>query len=121
MTATDSLLALEPEHVTASRASGSADSNKWWGATKAVLWRLFRSDADFVIGDVTEIARPHARKTDYVGTLKDGKTRGFWALVLGTPFRGRVLPFHFLEQSRQMMECALDSVHTNARVNFESG
>src|SRR5437016_11134425 len=40
MTATDSLLALEPEHVTASRASGSADSNKWWGATKAVLWRL---------------------------------------------------------------------------------
>lgn len=66
---------------------------------KAMLWRLFQSDADFVVGDVTEIARPHARKTDYVGTLKDGKTRGFWTLVLGTPFRGRVLPFHCISYS----------------------
>jgi DDE family transposase len=66
---------------------------------KAVLWRLFQSEAAFVIGDVTEIPRPHARKTTYVGTLKDGKTRGFWTLVLGTPFRGRALPFHFITYS----------------------
>ncbi len=31
---------------------------------KALRWRLFQSEADFVMGDVTEIARPHARKTD---------------------------------------------------------
>jgi len=66
---------------------------------KAVLWRLFQSDAAFVIGDVTEIARPQARKTAYVGTLKDGKTRGFWTLLLATPFQGRALPFHFITYS----------------------
>ena len=66
---------------------------------KAVLWRLFQADAAFVIGDVTEIARPQARKTAYVGTLKDGKTRGFWTLLLATPFAGRALPFHFITYS----------------------
>jgi DDE family transposase len=66
---------------------------------KAALWRLFQADAAFVIGDVTEIARPQARKTAYVGTLKDGKTRGFWTLLLATPFQGRALPFHFITYS----------------------
>ncbi len=57
-----------------------------------VLWRLFQEEAEFVIGDPTEIERPHAWKTEYVGTLKDGKTKGFWALVLATPYRGRAIP-----------------------------
>jgi len=43
---------------------------------RTALWRLFQEDAEFVIGDPTEIERPHAWKTEYVGKLKDGKTRG---------------------------------------------
>ena len=58
-----------------------------------VLWRLFPETAPFVIADITEIKRPQARKTEYVGTLKDGKTRGFWLLVLAAPLRGRAIPF----------------------------
>lgn len=69
--------------------------------SKLVLWRLFQRRARFVIGDVTEIARPQARNTPYVGRLKDGETRGFWLLVLSTPFRGRAVPFHFITYSSQ--------------------
>ena len=43
--------------------------------------------------------RPQAKKTAYVGKLKDGKTRGFWLFLLGMPYRGRVLPFHFITYS----------------------
>ena len=63
------------------------------------LLRLFQVDAPFVLGDPTEIPRPQARKTEYVGRLKDGKTRGFWLLSLATPFRGRAIPFHFITYS----------------------
>jgi hypothetical protein len=63
------------------------------------LWRLYQDDAPFIIGDPTEIARPQAKKTAYVGRLKDGKTRGFWLLLLGTPYRGRTIPFHFITYS----------------------
>ena len=66
---------------------------------KATLWRLFQADAPFVIGDPTEMPRPQARKTSYVGTLKDGKTRGFWLLLLATPYRGRALPGGFVTYS----------------------
>jgi hypothetical protein len=66
---------------------------------KAALLRLFRLDAPFVLADPTEIPRPQARKTAYVGRLKDGKTRGFWLMLLATPFRGRALPFHFITYS----------------------
>jgi ABC-type nitrate/sulfonate/bicarbonate transport system permease component len=40
VTATDSLLALEPETVSAPRPPGSDSGNKWWSVTKAVLGRL---------------------------------------------------------------------------------
>jgi hypothetical protein len=66
---------------------------------KAALLRLFQADAPFVIGDPTEMPRPQARKTSYVGTLKDGKTRGFWLLLLATPYRGRALPCGFVTYS----------------------
>ena len=66
---------------------------------KALLLRLFQADAPFVIGDPTEMPRPQARKTSYVGTLKDGKTRGFWLLLLATPFRGRAIPCGFVTYS----------------------
>lgn len=66
---------------------------------KALLLRLFQADAPFVIGDPTEMPRPQARKTNYVGKLKDGKTRGFWLLLLATPFRGRAIPCGFVTYS----------------------
>jgi len=59
---------------------------------RPVLWRLLPDEAPFVIGDVTEIPRPQAYKTAYVGTLKDGRTKGFWVLTLATPYRGRAIP-----------------------------
>jgi len=66
---------------------------------KTTLLRLFQTDAPFVLGDPTEIPRPQARHTPYVGTLTDGETKGFWLLTLATPFRGRALPFHFVTYS----------------------
>ena len=53
-----------------------------------VLLRLFREDAPFVIGDPTEMPRPQAKKTEYVGTLSDGETKGYWLLLLATPYHG---------------------------------
>ena len=66
---------------------------------KALLLRLLPADAPYVIGDPTEIARPQAYKTEYVGKLKDRKTRGFWLLLLATPYRGRALPCGFVTYS----------------------
>jgi len=66
---------------------------------KAELLRLLQPEATFVIADVTEIPRPQARRTEYVGKLSDGKTRGFWLLMLATPFQGRAIPFHFITYS----------------------
>jgi hypothetical protein len=68
---------------------------------KTVLARLHDPQAAFVIGDPTEVPRPHAQRTDYVGYLKDGKTRGFWMLMLATPYRGRALPCSFVTYSSQ--------------------
>jgi hypothetical protein len=66
---------------------------------KAALRRLFQADAEFVIGDPTEMPRPQAYKTAYVGKLSDGETLGYWLLVLSTPFRGRAIPFSLLSYS----------------------
>ena len=66
---------------------------------KAGLLRLLQPDASFVIGDVTEVPRRQARRTAYVGKLSDGKTRGFWLLMLATAFQGRAIPFHFITYS----------------------
>jgi hypothetical protein len=66
---------------------------------KRKLLRLFQEEAEFVLGDPTEMPRYKAPKTSYVGTLSDEKTPGYWLLVLSTPFRGRALPFHFITYS----------------------
>lgn len=63
---------------------------------KTALQRLFWEEASFVMGDPTEIERRRAKHTEYVGVLKDGKTRGFWLLSLAIPFRGRAIPFSFV-------------------------
>jgi len=71
---------------------------------REALKTLFNEEADFVIGDPTEIERPHANQTEYVGTLMDGQTKGFWMLTLATPFRGRAIPFHSVTYSSRTIE-----------------
>jgi len=44
---------------------------------KTALQRCFDAEAEFVIGDPTEIERAGARQTEYVGRLHDGEKRGF--------------------------------------------
>jgi hypothetical protein len=80
---------------------------------RAALWRLFQEDAAFVIGDPTEIERPNAWKTEYVGKLKDGKTRGFWALILATPYRGRAIPCGMVSYSSKTIAQGSDSRNLN--------
>ena len=80
---------------------------------RAVLWQLFQECAEFVIGDVTEIERPQARRTAYVGRLKDGKSRGFWALVLATPYRGRAIPCGVITYSSRTINQRGDSRNLN--------
>ncbi len=63
---------------------------------KEALLRMFHEDAPFVICDPTEIPRPQAKRTPYVGILKDGKTRGFQLLVFSFPYKGRAIPFWFV-------------------------
>lgn len=65
---------------------------------------LFNEEAEFVIADLTEIDRPHANKTGYIGILLDGQNKGFWMLTLATPLRGRAIPFHFLTYSSRTFE-----------------
>lgn len=66
---------------------------------QAALLRLFREDSPFVIGDPTEMPRPQAKKTEYVGTLSDGETKGYWLMLLATPYHGRAIPCGFVDYS----------------------
>ena len=86
---------------------------------REALWRLFQERAEFVIGDPTEIERPQAWKTDYVGTLKDGKTKGFWALVLATAYRGRAIPCGLITYSSKTIAVRQDSRNLNHSRAFE--
>jgi hypothetical protein len=86
---------------------------------RTVLWRLYQEDAEFVIGDPTEIERPQAWKTEYVGTLKDGKTKGFWAMVLATPYRGRAIPCGLITYSSKTIAQNADSRNQNHFRAFE--
>lgn len=86
---------------------------------REALWRLFQEQAAFVIGDPTEIERPQAWKTAYVGTLKDGKTKGFWALLLATPYRGRAIPCGLITYSSKTIALNQDSRNQNHFRAFE--
>jgi hypothetical protein len=86
---------------------------------RTALWRLFQEEAEFVIGDPTEIERQQAWKTEYVGTLKDGKTKGFWALILATPYRGRAIPCGMVTYSSKTIAQGLDSRNLNHFRAFE--
>jgi hypothetical protein len=52
--------------------------------------------------------RRQAYHTAYVGKLKD-ETRGFWLLLLATPFRGRAIPFHFVTYSSRILSLRAES------------
>ena len=98
---------------------------------RAVLRRWCLQEAPIVIVDITEVERPHARRTEYVGVLppKDAgrkrrrkkapntqasqeasaqrpspRRRGFWLVLLGLPFRGRVLPCGWWTYSSKTLE-----------------
>jgi Transposase DDE domain len=87
---------------------------------RETLARLYQEDAAFMIGDPTEIERAQAWKTEYVGTLKDGKTKGFWAMVLATPFRGRAIPCGLVTYSSKTIAQNQDSRNLNHFRAFES-
>ena len=76
---------------------------------KSVLLRLYQEDAPFMIGDSTEMPRPDAKKTDYVGTLSDGQTSGYWLLILATPYQGRAIPCHFVSYSSAIIGAEVTS------------
>jgi len=76
---------------------------------KQLLLRFYQENAEFVIGDPTEMERYKAPKTSYVGTLSDGKTAGYWLMVLSTPFRGRSLPFSFVVYSSKTIGAQITS------------
>jgi hypothetical protein len=64
--------------------------------TPRALQRLMNSEAEFMVGDPTEIERAAAKRTEYVGYLVDGERRGFWILTLATPLRGWIILCNFV-------------------------
>jgi hypothetical protein len=75
---------------------------------REALHRLHDEDASFVLGDPTDIERPQARKTEYVGKLKDKKL-GFQTLLLATPYGGRGIPFSFISYSSKTIGAQMRS------------
>jgi hypothetical protein len=75
---------------------------------RLTLSRLFQSEAEFVLADPTDMPRRQAYHTAYVGKLKD-ETRGFWLLLLATPYRGRAIPFHFVTYSSRILSMRAES------------
>jgi hypothetical protein len=84
---------------------------------KRLLLRFYQEDAEFIIGDPTEMERYKAPHTAYVGTLSDGKTAGYWLMVLSTPFRGRSLPCSFVVYSSRTIG---DQVTSRNQEHFRS-
>lgn len=79
------------------------------GSLKSILLRLYQEEAAFMIGDPTEMPRPGAKQTDYVGKLSDGQTSGYWLLVLATPYQGRAIPCHFVSYSSAIIGAEITS------------
>jgi len=86
---------------------------------RSALERLFMPDIPFVIGDATDIPRPQAKRTPYVGRLKDGR-RGFWLFVLSFPYKGRAIPFSFSLCSSKTIEDEAGSRSMEHRKLFRS-
>src|SRR3954471_317648 len=52
---------------------------------KTALMRLYDPESPFVLVDPTEIERKQAKSTEYVGRLSEGKTLGWWLVVVAQP------------------------------------
>jgi hypothetical protein len=87
--------------------------------TQKALNRLYWEEAPFILADPTDIERRQAKKTAYVGRLKDGKTFGFQVLPLAFPYRGRAIPFHFITYSSKTI--GHDSTSRNLEHNRAIG
>jgi hypothetical protein len=75
---------------------------------------------DRVSDDRDNIQRANSKSpAEYVGTLKDGKTKGFWCLVLATPHRGRAIPCGFATYSSKTIAKNQDSRNLNHFRAFE--
>ena len=72
------------------------------------IHRLYDEDSSFVLCDPTDIERLQAKKTKYVGKLKDKKL-GFQILVLSSPYKGRAIPFNFITYSSSTINDELSS------------
>ncbi len=81
---------------------------------KKALMRLYDPESPFVLVDPTEMERPQAKNTDYVGRLSDGKTLGFWMIVFAQPYRGRAIPFHFGIYSERTLKLRRSPAATSA-------
>jgi hypothetical protein len=75
---------------------------------KEALNHLYNEESEYVLGDPTDIERPQAGKTDYVGKLKSKKL-GFTIMFLATPYRGRAIPFSFITYSSKTIGAELSS------------
>jgi hypothetical protein len=80
---------------------------------RLVLGRLYQEQAPFVIGDPTEMPRPQAYRTSYVGKINDGETRGYWLFLLATPYRGRTLPCGVISYSSNTIRREASSRNLN--------
>lgn len=87
---------------------------------KGVLLRLFQEQAEFVIGDPTEMERSQAKKTEYVGKLSDGSMLGYWLLLLASPFRGRAIPCSFVTYSSKTINQGINSRNQEHARAFEA-
>ncbi|MEN2981337.1 MAG: hypothetical protein ABDH20_01625, partial [Thermus sp.] len=109
----------------ASRASGSARKSDWARhyrreATeeanykaierllegldpKRFLHRLIDTHHPIRLADLPEVRRPQAKRTPYVGRLRDGG-RGFWVFTLAQPYKGRAIPVHVGFYSQATLE-----------------
>jgi hypothetical protein len=74
-----------------------------------ILWRAAPGEFDFVIIDPTEIERPEAEKTEYVGRLKDGKTKGYSVLMVSVPYKGRAIPIGYTTYSSKTIDKEVSS------------
>jgi hypothetical protein len=70
---------------------------------EAFLHRLLDAQSPFVLVDLTEVRRPQAKRTPYVGRLRDGGL-GFWVFTLAQPYGGRAVPIHLGLHSQATLE-----------------
>jgi hypothetical protein len=76
--------------------------------SRGALSHLYNEESEYVLVDPTDIERPQAGKTDYVGKLKNKKL-GFTIMFLATPYRGRAIPFSFVTYSSKTIGAQMSS------------